>query len=351
MYNNAPIYFILNIERSGSSMLTAMLNRHEQILSPSEEPFLLYMYPYYKNKTTWTEADIEQLLDEFWLLAEKNLDLYFSPREVVKQSILPHLPHLDFLSLCRLLYGNFLKDKDKQKVDLIIDKQIKYLYCPKMILDILPDTKFIVLTRHYLDIVATWRKRGLGGSRHAAYLAKIWQVAYSTAVPYLLQNHPQFMLLRYEDLVADPEEQLQRVCAFVGKEYKPDMEGFHQSVNAFFDKAEAEKPAAEHGFIEKLKDFHSSMRKPANTDNIGIWQQQLSRQEVAMANAICGDTARALAYEIPHAPELSVFEQIKIAPFSFRAWFSRKVYLPVYIHAPLWIKVWVKKWRPNNIKS
>lgn len=346
-----PIHFILNIERTGSSMLTAMLNNHEQILSTSEEPFVLYFYDHYRNKNNWTEKEIDILLDQFWLLAEKNISLYFSPKNIVKQNILPHLPNIDFISLCKLLYLDFLPSKNKDNVNVIIDKQIKYTYYPEKILKILPNAKYIILTRHYLDTIATWRKRNLANTNQIAYLAQIWQTAYSSLMPYIQQQHPQFILLRYEDLVQNPEQELRRVCAFIGKDFRPEMLGFHKSVNTFFEQAEINTNTNEYLFIDKLKDFHSSMRKPVNTENIGIWQQKLSPNEVAIANAICRNTALSFGYEIPTVPPPTIIEQIKAMFFRFNAWFSRRVYLYAYIQAPLWLKVKIKQWRPNQVRQ
>jgi hypothetical protein len=348
---NAPIYFILNIERSGSSMLSAMLNCHEQVLSPSEEPFLLYFYPQYCHKTHWTASDIDLLLDQFWLLAEKNLDLYFAPRNQVKQYLLPHLPQLDFLTLCRLLYAQFLPDKDKTHIDLIIDKQIKYLYYPEKILAILPQAKFIVLTRHYIDIIATWQKRKLGSTQQTPYIAKIWQIAYHSILPYLQQQHPQFMLLRYEDLVRQPQAELERICLFVGKNYQAQMLNFDQKTRHFFD--HAEQQTALNPFVQHLKDFHSALLQPVNSQKIGIGQQALSKEDIYIAQRICENTALQLGYLPQTSPSINLplWRKLQAIWYVARAWFSRRVYLRTYIAAPFKLKLAIKRLRPNTIRS
>ena len=44
------IHFVLCTERTGSSMLSLMLNLNQEVISPSEEQFALYFYKKYKNK-------------------------------------------------------------------------------------------------------------------------------------------------------------------------------------------------------------------------------------------------------------------------------------------------------------
>jgi hypothetical protein len=73
------IHFILCTERTGSSLLCLMLNLHPEIISPSEEPFALYLYPNYHKIVTWTDEDIAYYVEDFFLLAEKNMALYFKP--------------------------------------------------------------------------------------------------------------------------------------------------------------------------------------------------------------------------------------------------------------------------------
>jgi hypothetical protein len=38
-----------------------------------------------------------------------------------------------------------------------------------------------------------------------------------------MRHSPQYLPVRYEQLVAVPEQELRRICAFVGEEYSPAM--------------------------------------------------------------------------------------------------------------------------------
>ena len=63
------LHFILCTERTGSSLLSLMLNLHSSILCPSEEPFALYFWNTYKNKIDWEEKDIINYVNSFFTLA------------------------------------------------------------------------------------------------------------------------------------------------------------------------------------------------------------------------------------------------------------------------------------------
>lgn len=340
-------------------MLTVMLNQHPEILSTSEEPFVLYFYPKYKYKTRWTEQEIDQFLEEFWLLSEKSLDIYFDTRQNFRRVLLAHKDQCNFGQLCQLTYTHFLPPKDKTPVTVIIDKQIKYIYHLRRVMQLMPDAKFVVLVRDYRDVIAAWQRRKLGQSQTTAFLAKVWQIAYSQVLPFLTRQDPRFMLVRYEDLVRQPQETLIRICSFVGKTFCPEMLDFHHSAAIFFHDAQTQH--SDPVFVEKLRRFHSNMLEPLSTDHIGKGGKSLNQQDLAIANHICQPLARHLGY-LPYNDDVQtsltdnkVLLSGKVLSFRdrlrvFRAWFSRKVYLRGYVEAPFWLKVWIKKYRPNKIE-
>ena len=56
-------------------MLATMLNQLDNVLSPSEEPFLLYFHPKYGKTTIWGNKIKKQFLDDFLLMHERNFEL------------------------------------------------------------------------------------------------------------------------------------------------------------------------------------------------------------------------------------------------------------------------------------
>jgi hypothetical protein len=73
----------------------------------------------------------------------------------------------------------------------------------------------------YASVLKRWKRlRGGVGAATAAWLASV-RLAEANA-----RRFPEhYLLLRYEDLAADPEAQLRRVSDFIGEEYEPSMLG------------------------------------------------------------------------------------------------------------------------------
>ena len=110
-----PIHFIFCTERTGSSMLTELLNRNPNALVTSEEPFALYFYNRYHKIQQWTDEIIVEYVNQFFRLFEKNPLLYFEHKEVFIQCLSAHKAILNYERLVKLSYLNFYDGSVKSK--------------------------------------------------------------------------------------------------------------------------------------------------------------------------------------------------------------------------------------------
>lgn len=90
-----------------------------------------------------------------------------------------------------------------------------------------PEARFLHLTRDPRDVIASWLKfgwvgNGWAGAREWRTLQREW-LAVRGRIP-----EDRWMELRFEDLVAAPEERLREVAAFAGFDYDDAMLRFHE---------------------------------------------------------------------------------------------------------------------------
>ena len=325
------------MERTGSSMLTAMLNKNEQVLSTSEEPFVLYLYKKYAHKKSYTKDEIDVLVEEYWLTSEKNLSLFFDTKENLKSSLYHYLPNLDFNLLCKIIYLNFIPLKSKEKVEVIIDKQIKFIHYLPLIQEIFPESKFLILIRNHKDVVTSWKKRKLGLNQEASYLASVYYINYLNAKDILEKNNPNIRYLKYEDLVTNPIKELKDVCVFFGVPFHESMVEHHTQFNAYIDKM---SDKIEGKFLEHIKDFQSNTMKPVSTDLIDEWKKVLNDSEAKVCEKINRDLDLFFKYDFNATSYSYTFsDRINMV----KAWFEKKVYHAFYIDSPLWLKIFIKK--------
>lgn len=325
------------MERTGSSMLTAMLNKNEQVLSTSEEPFVLYLYKKYAHKKSYTKDEIDVLVEEYWLTSEKNLSLFFDTKENLKSSLYHYLPNIDFNLLCKIIYLNFIPLKSKEKVEVIIDKQIKFIHYLPLIQEIFPESKFLILIRNHKDVVTSWKKRKLGLNQEASYLASVYYINYLNAKDILEKNNPNIRYLKYEDLVTNPIKELKDVCVFFGVPFHESMVEHHTQFNAYIDKM---SDKIEGKFLEHIKDFQSNTMKPVSTDLIDEWKKVLNDSEAKVCEKINRDLDLFFKYDFNATSYSYTFsDRINMV----KAWFEKKVYHAFYIDSPLWLKIFIKK--------
>jgi hypothetical protein len=337
------IHFILCTERTGSSLLCLMLNLHPEIISPSEEPFALYLYPHYYKIITWTDEDIASYVNDFFLLAEKNMGLYFTQRATFHAELLANKAILTYERIVKISYLNFYESdqKNKSSVRVIVDKQIKYVYHLDSIQHIFPGAKYLVLVRDVRDNIVSKSIRKLNWSKHPFFLAAIWKGAYAR-----MQALPENkrLIIKFEDLIRSTETALQKVCAFLSLDYDPKMK---ETTGVFENFVLSKKDLIDAEFTEKLLRFHTGIRTPLDESKIGQYKAFLSQKDLRIIEGQCQNQLKSFSYEDIAEKKSS---SVRFSAYHFLAFLYRPFLLKLYLQLPLGFKLKLKK-RRNRRKS
>jgi len=92
------------------------------------------------------------------------------------------------------------------------------------------------------------------------------------------RNSSQYLLVYYEQLVSHPEEELRRICAFIGEGYSPAMLIPNWDVTA-------DRP-----WLRRAEE-------PVTTERLGKWREELTPEEVALVEWVVGPEMRRFGYE------------------------------------------------------
>lgn len=326
------IHFVLCTERTGSSMLSLMLNLNQEVISPSEEQFALYFYKKYKNKSQWNDQDLKQFIKEFYLLFDRNVDLYFEDRSTFERRLKAHKEELNYSRLIKLCYLSFYDAhvKDKSAIKFIIDKQIKYVYHLDRLISIFPEAKFIILSRNIFDNINAKQKRKLNWNQNPRYLAEIWVGAYSRALEI---PESKRIIISFEQLLTHPETILKEISRFIGFTYNDKM----LATEGVFDQLiQQRKSRLDPSYLEKLNQFHSGLKKTLNPElNKKIIDSsnefQITKNQVIIMNK--------LTYkEHDMWVESSENKLQKLLAYAYRP-----LMLDLYFNLPLSIKIMIKQ--------
>lgn len=139
---------------------------------------------------------------------------------------------------------------------------INTLYIEK-IQRVFPKAKYLHIVRDPRDVVCSYIKAGFYTDKSDA-LSR-WEESIKKA-HWLKRNlsPTQYHEVRYEDLVSNPERELQQICSFLDLTFKAEMLSF-KNARALGDVA--------------VEEHHRNIQRPLTTDSIGKWKKMLLPEE------------------------------------------------------------------------
>jgi hypothetical protein len=151
-----------------------------------------------------------------------------------------------------------------------------------------PEMRFVVVVRHPLDAIASnldapFRTEATRrwGETYFLAMAQSWLHQQRLAQNLIGDRGPRLsLLLRYEDVVADPELATSRLARFLGRP----VTGAH--------------PGASDVVLE-WEHWKSSSFDEIVPSSVGTWTRRLSAEQAVRAARIVGDVAPAFGYELP----------------------------------------------------
>ena len=226
--------FIVGFPRSGTTLLEQMLDAHPELQSMDERPF-------------FTILDNE--------LAEQGARM---PQD------LHRLDQRDCDEL-RRRYLELVCEKIQRKWDTkLVDKNPLNMLCLPLIQRLFPQAKFIFALRHPCDVVLSNYMQNYRSSALASACSTLERTAraYVAAMESWLHHvdvvEPDLLVSRYEELVADPARQTQRIAAFLDLDDATPMLQFDQH-------------ARDKGFIATPS--YSQVIQPVNRKGMNRWQR------------------------------------------------------------------------------
>jgi hypothetical protein len=275
MPSDRPV-FVVGCPRSGTTMLQLMLHAHPRIALPPESRFLL---PAYQRRHEFGDLrDPERRRDlARWITGTKQFgDLGLDPQRVI-DAIVGAPPTLGSAlgTVFRLYAERFGKPRWG-------DKRPAYLRHLPQLLRLFPDAQIITIMRDGRDCVASLKEAAWCSDDLTGMIDSWARAADASLRAARLYGPEVYHVVRYEDLVAEPETHLRTICRFLGEEYDPAMARPDEQ-------AEVAVPA--------YKTWHTMTRKSVTTDRVRSWQQRLTPHEIERCEAVFGPRLARFGYE------------------------------------------------------
>lgn len=254
--------FIISAGRSGTTLLRSMLVASGSIAIPPETQIIHNLaIKFNAMQGQGWEGLTKTLIAEFE--SHHYFKLWSSNLSPVYQTVL-HLPKNE-RSLARLIDEVYKTYADQQFPNALMwgdQSPIHTFYLP-YIERIFPDAKYLHLLRDGRDVVASYTQSH-GQSYFYEALFK-WKESINRVKK--LQDkldYRQFIEIRYESLVNDPELTLQAISQFIGLEYNVKMLDYWKLDSTI---------------ESKLFNHHRNLEKPVFSTSIGSWKKRLSKEQ------------------------------------------------------------------------
>jgi hypothetical protein len=266
-----PPFFVVGCARSGTTLLRCMLDSHRRLAVPPESHFIPRLAP----RNARSAFDIERILENPQIRTW-DIDAAAVRSAVVRRQAATFAEQVD------ALFGLYATARGKQRWG---DKTPDYVEQITEIAAIFPDALFVHVIRDGREVATSLAQRAWGPA--SAVAGAFWwrrQVTRGRRDGAALPAD-RYLELRLEDLIADPESQLRRLCAFLGEEFDPAMLDYHLTAEARMREPQ-----------ETLLAFtHPDLAKPP-TAGLRDWRAGLSTAEQEAIEAVCAPLLRELGY-------------------------------------------------------
>lgn len=293
--SETPVNFIIGSPRSGTTLLTTILNANNEVLCLPETKFILTFYqkfahqhpinPFFADTFNSYTALRYQKLNQRQevLLWDYDKDVYF-------KFDAQELKNLTYAELMTLLMLNMsMKGKDNNAVKLVVDKEPDYTFWVKTLLSIYPNAKFLVAMRDYRSVVLSKKESGRR-IKNVSFHAYEW-LKYGETIISLQQQYPErIKLIHYEQMVLNTEQQVKEICSFFNLTYDQSMLKPHEKIHI-------QQDSLQKNVSDRDQKRIGDLIKPINASRIEAWKNKLSANEIADIENICGKVGKNFGYQ------------------------------------------------------
>jgi hypothetical protein len=266
--------FIVGSERSGTNLLRRILGTHSDVSAPHpiESSFPASSFnPVPAKKSSTFVRDI--LINMYY--SHHALIEVIDVNDVVKQ-----IDDCSLYSLQQRLYEAFASASDSSTWVSKWPSNIKHIESIDRHYD---SPRYIHLVRDCRDNVLS-KKNNEAGSFHPYFSAQTWRDEQKKILNFTDETDSTVHLIRYEDLLDDPEASVRSLCESLGLSFEPEM-------LLYYETDVAEKEAQNHHAFENLN-------SPIKSDNYNKFRDGLTDDEIIITEKIAGEYLEQLGYSL-----------------------------------------------------
>lgn len=276
---NVP-FFIISCGRSGSSLLSRMLNCHPRLAVPGESHLFKIFYRWLKYYGDLNEAgNRERLVDD--ILSTFHIRNWSPP--LGRERVLSSIKTPTFAGVVDAVMKSWAESQGKMRWG---EKTPQHVYHWREILECFPQGKVIHIVRDGRDVAASFVKAPFGPKTFYA-AAKRWVRELGEIEQLKATIAPgNFHEIRYEELLDAPEPVLSGLCDFLGECFAPDMLEFYKRIPSTY--AEATNSV--------------NLKQPLLRENKEKWRTRMHPKDLRTVEAVAWNILVKYRYDLAFNP-------------------------------------------------
>jgi hypothetical protein len=262
-------FFIVGCPRSGTTLLSVLLDRHSSVAVPPET-FFFHVFSGVSRQREQPDYEwlVSQYLDDSYMSAMK-LD-----RSKVLQRLCDYNPDHPSFFRCALEEYAALQTKS-----IIGEKTATHLRWVDTIFQWYPNAKVVWIVRDGRDVVMAMMRLFHKNLRtHCC----TWRMSVELGLKFQQKYPNKIYKIRFEDLVDNPQSELKNLGDFLGIDYQERMLDTKVYSGAV--------PESEMFYKERAL-------KPIDRSRIGEWKRSATPHQVHVMHSVMGNYLQQLGYE------------------------------------------------------
>lgn len=271
--------FIVGCPRSGTTLLQLMLHAHPAIAIPPENRFLLELYDHRERFGDLRELHNRRKVAQFIVKRRRSkvrdygLNINSTHRHIVREA-------WTVGSAAGAVFRSYAARFGKRRWG---DKRPAYIQRLDVVLRMFPDAQVIHIVRDGRDCVSSLKRMPWweGGSMVAIWTWRAAIIKGRRARARLPDD--SYIEVRYEDLITATEDELRRLCAFLGED---------------FDEAMLEPHRVTDVAVPERKVWHTRTSGAVDDSATQRWRQDLESWELDLFEFVAARQMRQHGYTL-----------------------------------------------------
>jgi Sulfotransferase family len=270
--------FVVGTGRSGTTLLASLLDRHSGIACGPETAFFQFARPTVQRRIIedphWPEQAVRFLSGIDRERAGSVLEAYGLTADEVRRA-LRRKPRT-IRSVLEAITEPYARSRGKRRW---AEKTPAHVMHVHELRRLWPDSRIVRVVRDPRGVVAS-RAKVPFGPRTAVGSAYLWK-RQDEAARGFFHTDPLAVVVRYEDLVADPEHVMRGLCTFLGEEFEPAMLDVTDEAHV----------------VASGETWKWRVGSPIDTSRVDAWRDELPLIEQERVTLVCADGMRRNGYE------------------------------------------------------